>query len=133
MSMYSAVTIGQLLGISTLADLKSINGLVSAGKEISEICGTQELSGEAALEILRKHQNAYTMVTNHFKGAQVGTSILAKADAVLLSHGCNGQNTLYAQSICPDEINHESGDITELFSKHMGEVRYGTHKHSETS
>jgi hypothetical protein len=31
-------------------------------------------------------------------------------------------STLFAQSICPDEINHEDGDMSRLFTVHMGEV-----------
>lgn len=81
-----------------------------------------EMPYENALQILAKYELAYAKVTHHFPGAQVGTDILQKADMLLLDHGCNGHNTLYAQSVCPDEINHESGDITELFAKHMGEV-----------
>lgn len=41
---------------------------------------------------------------------------------VLLKHGITAKNTLFAQSICPDEINHECGDVTNLFSEHLGEV-----------
>lgn len=35
---------------------------------------------------------------------------------------CNPDNTLYGQSVCSDEINYESGDITDLFTLHWGEV-----------
>jgi hypothetical protein len=36
--------------------------------------------------------------------------------------GCTSSNTLFAQSICPDEINHEEDDLTHLFHAHLGEV-----------
>ena len=62
-------------------------------------------------------------------GAEVGDNILKKADVVLVARGCNAENTLFAQSICPDEINHERGDITHLFSEHMGEVRPSLQKY----
>ena len=41
---------------------------------------------------------------------------------VLSSLGCTDDNTLYAQSVCPDEINHEPGDITDLFTNYLGKV-----------
>jgi hypothetical protein len=43
-------------------------------------------------------------------------------DAALKRIGCTSDNTLFAQSVCPDEINHEEGDITRLFHAHLGEV-----------
>jgi hypothetical protein len=48
--------------------------------------------------------------------------ILEYVANVLDQLGCTDENTLYAQSICPDEINHEAGDITDLFSAYLGEV-----------
>ena len=36
--------------------------------------------------------------------------------------GFNAENTLFAHSTCPDEINHEEGDITVLMSRYWGEV-----------
>ena len=32
------------------------------------------------------------------------------------------RSTLFAQSICPDKINHGEGSITCLFNRHMGEA-----------
>lgn len=58
----------------------------------------------------------------YFPGALEGIDTLAKVAAVTRRLGMNGPNTLYAQSVCPDEINHEPGDITHLFSTHYGEV-----------
>lgn len=108
-----------------VGSIKNVTAFASAAEEIvaeMKESGTGEMSYEDAFKLLKKYEHAYTNVTTYFPGAEVGTDILAKADAVLIDHGCNGHNTLYAQSVCPDEINHESGDITELFAKHMGEV-----------
>lgn len=55
-------------------------------------------------------------------GAIDGKHTLEKAIPSLQKRGCDSENTLFAQSICPDEINHDNADITTLFSKHMGEV-----------
>ncbi len=54
--------------------------------------------------------------------AEDGCIIHDKVSKVLKAHDCNADNTLFAQSICPDEINHEVGDITNIFSGYLGEV-----------
>lgn len=38
------------------------------------------------------------------------------------SLGMNGPNTLFSHSVCPDEINHEAGDITQTLKTHFGEI-----------
>ena len=104
--------------------MKDVTAFKTASQVIAdEMQEKGTMSYERAAEILNMYENAFTVVKRHFPLAQCGTDILLKADLLLMEHGCTGENTLYAQSICPDEINHESGDITELFSKHMGEVR----------
>lgn len=35
--------------------------------------------------------------------------------------GCNRSNTLFAASVCADEINHEHGDVCTAFEQHWGE------------
>ena len=51
-----------------------------------------------------------------------GAHCLETVMDVLKHYNITPENTLFAQSVCPDEINHESGDITNLFSTHLGEV-----------
>lgn len=34
--------------------------------------------------------------------------------------GLDDANTLFSHSVCPDEINHEPGDITEALRSHFG-------------
>lgn len=104
-------------------NMKNVTAFSTASGVIAkEMTQTGQMSYDRAVEILNKYENAFSKVKKHFPGAEVGTDILLAADQVLLKKGCTAENTLYAQSICPDEINHESGDITELFSKHLGEV-----------
>jgi len=38
------------------------------------------------------------------------------------SEGLTGDNTLFSHSVCPDEINHEEGDITDVLHNHFGEI-----------
>jgi len=58
----------------------------------------------------------------HFEGALDGSDVLAKVVQVIEKRGFTPENTRYAQSVCPDEINQEEGDITDIFTKYMGEV-----------
>lgn len=109
--------------------LKDVTAFKTASQVIAEEMQEKgTMSYERAASILNMYENAFTVVKKHFPAAEVGTDILLRADQLLLKHGCTGENTLYAQSICPDEINHESGDITELFNRHMGEVRTFNYK-----
>jgi hypothetical protein len=69
-----------------------------------------------------KFEGAIHVVQKNFEGAMDGATLHQAAVAELVKHGINGDNTLFAQSICPDEINHECGDVTNLFQEHLGEV-----------
>lgn len=71
---------------------------------------------------LTEYSLAYTKVTEKFPSAQLSSEVLRRVDNFLYTQGCNANNTLYAQSVCSDEINFESGDVTDVFSKHFGEV-----------
>jgi hypothetical protein len=48
--------------------------------------------------------------------------IIDTATQTLAKLGCHAENSLYALSVCPDEINHEHGDIADLVTKHSGEI-----------
>jgi hypothetical protein len=41
---------------------------------------------------------------------------------VLQKRGYTPQNTNYAQSVCPEEVNHGKGDITSLFAGYLGNL-----------
>jgi hypothetical protein len=82
------------------------------GCDVSNKLKNLDLENDATIILARKH----------FLGAISGADTLAKVAAVLPKYGFDDDNTLFAQSVCPDEINHEEGDITDLFTKHLGEV-----------
>mgnify|MGYP003386588539 CR=1 FL=1 len=69
-----------------------------------------------------KFETAVSTVQQNLHGALEGKLLHKLCANVLQKHGITERNTLYAQSICPDEINHECGDITNLFTDHLGEV-----------
>lgn len=103
--------------------VKNVTAFKTAAEVIiSEMEETGVMPYERAGKILALYENAFTVARKHFPGAECGTDILSKADQVLMELGCTTENTLFAQSVCPDEINHESGNLTELFHRHMGEV-----------
>jgi hypothetical protein len=65
---------------------------------------------------------AIDIAEKHFPGALRGSGTLEKVAKVVEQRGYTDTNTLYAQSICPDEINHEITDVSNLFAGYFGEV-----------
>jgi hypothetical protein len=56
-----------------------------------------------------------------FPGAMTSKDVLEGFKKVVEPRGYTDDNTLFAQSVCPDEVNHEDGDIPDLFFKYLGE------------
>ena len=58
-----------------------------------------------------------------YPGALPGQVILKRtAGALKTRYGMDPQNTIYGQSICPDEINNEKGDLADIMKEYWGEV-----------
>ena len=53
----------------------------------------------------------YDSLHTNFPGVLPGSVILERTVSELEPFGLDGENTLYGQSICPDEINNEKGDL----------------------
>ncbi len=67
--------------------------------------------------------NALKIVHEHFPGALASHAVLQKVASAIEPHGFTSANTLYAQSVCPDEINHRPHDsLPNLLAEHLGEV-----------
>ena len=62
----------------------------------------------------------YDTLHRCFPGALPGDALLRRTVGVLELHGVRTGNTIYGQSICPDEINNEPGDLATLMSEHWG-------------
>ena len=73
------------------------------------------------VEVLHNKKEVHDLIEEHFPGAMTGADILAKVVPMFEKYGLTPENTLFAESICPDEINHEDGDTPDLFAKHLGE------------
>jgi hypothetical protein len=99
-----------------------VTALTAASSEITSLIGCLS-ADDCAQVILQKSSNASkTVVAANFPGALPGDQILAMVAAVVEKRGYTESNTLFAQSVCPDEINHEEGDITNILTKYLGEV-----------
>jgi hypothetical protein len=48
--------------------------------------------------------------------------VVAAALHITQELGMDKQQTLFAHSVCPDEINHDDGDITDIFREHFDGV-----------
>jgi hypothetical protein len=60
-------------------------------------------------------------VQHYFPGALEGSRVLEQVMRVLEPRGVTAENTLFAQSICPDEINHLDDGVPNLFAVALGE------------
>lgn len=93
----------------------------SAAMAISDLYGKGvHITYERAAEILTKYQKATAVAERYFPGSRDGKIILRQTKQVLLREGFNSSNTLFALSVCADEINHDVNDITHLFSTFLG-------------
>lgn len=61
------------------------------------------------------------LIRDKFPGARVVSDIADSVSSKLKELGHNPQNTLFASSICPDEINHDANNLGNLLSRHWGE------------
>ena len=65
----------------------------------------------------------YETMQESFPGALPGFAVLKRSTSVLLEkYGMDPDNTLFGQSICPDEINNEKGDLADIMKEYWGEV-----------
>merc|ERR1719161_651330 len=55
-----------------------------------------------------------------FRGALPGNCILKRTSLALKAFGLKPGNTIYGQSICPDEINNEEGDPGSIMAEYWG-------------
>ena len=53
-----------------------------------------------------------SMVRKYFKSAMRTEDVIRAVLKITQAQGFTPDNTLFSHSVCPDEINHEDGDIT---------------------
>ena len=73
------------------------------------------------IELTDKQRNA---MNSHFPGAMLGKELDVKTYKALSNFGFTKDNTLFADSTCPDEINHvhTKDDVTSLFQQRWGKL-----------
>jgi hypothetical protein len=103
--------------------MKSTAALKAATTEIlMNMESTGEISMQHIFQQLTKYETACELTEQFFPGAKTSKYILYDVERVMKQYGFTPENTLFAQSVCPDEINHAVGDITNLFAEYFGEV-----------
>lgn len=103
--------------------LKDTAAFEAAAVEIKAIIGREGgVDSYRCAEVINEKADIARLVDRHFPGALSSAHVLEKVAHVIEKRGYTDDNTLFAQSVCPDEINHEEGDITDLFTKYLGEV-----------
>jgi len=63
----------------------------------------------------------HTALHKNFPGSIAGQVVLKRVISALRTYNLNPENTFYGQSICPDEINNEKGDLGNMMQDYWGE------------
>lgn len=103
--------------------LSDVAAFEAAATRISELIGEEGcVDSHRCIQSIQEKAAIAKLVEKNFPNALSSAEVLEKVAAVIEKRGYTDNNTLFAQSVCPDEINHEEGDITDLFTKYLGEV-----------
>jgi len=71
--------------------------------------------------VLTNPRDAEAALKTFFPGALDSITMDRKVAEVLFKRGYTSANTLFASSMCPDEVNHEPGDVVDLMKSRWGE------------
>jgi hypothetical protein len=63
----------------------------------------------------------YQTLHRAFPGALPGKLVLQRISSATEPFGLTPENTIYGQSVCPDEINHEKGGLCHSMAEYWGE------------
>ena len=110
--------------VSTKAasDITHVEAMEAAAAAIKEIIREKgSITAAESAAILQDKMKTLQELWVHFPGAMSSSDVLKAYKQVTEKRGYTPENTLYAQSVCPDEVNHEEGDITNLFTTYCGE------------
>jgi hypothetical protein len=67
-------------------------------------------------------ENILEVIKTHFPEAVDVDTIVKDVKEALHGLEITNKNTIFAQSVCPDEINHRPGDIINLLSVFFGKA-----------
>ncbi|KAL7533257.1 hypothetical protein ACHAWF_004428 [Thalassiosira exigua] len=100
-------------------DIADICAFDAASEAIrSRISSYGSISAAEIHDNIAKANQVVALTREHFPGALGSREIMRRVRAVLDKYQVD--NILLTQSVCPDEINHERGDITDLFIENVG-------------
>jgi hypothetical protein len=120
-----ALTLTETASISDEQKVLHLSALEGFAETISNSLrqdSNAQVTLESVISQLQKFDLACKVAQKHFPKSADGKTVVNKVSKALDERGLGGANTLFAQSVCPDEINHENGDITTLLQAHLGEV-----------
>jgi hypothetical protein len=104
-----------LLDHSSVATLRAVTdatqGLISKGPT----------TWEDVERLMYLFGNIDILVRDHFPGSRIISDIIEIVTNELHQHGLEKENTLFASSVCPDEINHDESNMTAIFSRYWGQ------------
>ena len=93
---------------------------------INTCCNNSDVGKKELTVFPRDNQSAACKQTleKYFPGARTGADCDNLVGGCLQERGFTDENTLYTDSSCPDEINHDSPgeDITSIFQARWGEI-----------
>lgn len=108
------------LGFNISTDAKALqDGFEWLEVELKE---KEFMTYEQCIECLKLYKRAPSKIRSYFPGSICSADVVSQVMTVLEDYGFDDANTLYGQSVCVDEINHEVGDVTNLFTCALGEV-----------
>jgi hypothetical protein len=110
----------------TTDEIKSSTNRAAVQAASSEIDSMMKekgaLSEAECIKIRQEKMQVVNLLGRYLPGTMTSAALLDMVKTTLEQRGYNDDNTLFAQSVCPDEVNHEEGDVTDLFAKYWGEV-----------
>ena len=101
--------------------IQDLSTLEAAVEDIKSVLSTKGIvSADGIADIINRHNSVVDLTRRHFPAAIGSADVATRVKKSLDVFDVNPENTILTQSVCPDEINHEEGDITDLFIKKFG-------------
>ncbi|KAL7532323.1 hypothetical protein ACHAXR_004560 [Thalassiosira sp. AJA248-18] len=107
---------GEIVTDGGINDICAFDAASSSIK--TQISNSGSISASEIHNRIAQANQVVSLTRQHFPGALGSSEILRRVKGVL--DGYAVENILLTQSVCPDEINHEHGDITDLFIENIG-------------
>jgi hypothetical protein len=101
--------------------MEELSAFEAASEEIKAIISADgAISSSQIQKTITRCNKVVSIVREHFPSAISSSRTTKLVKKTLEAYDVNSKNMLLTQSVCPDEINHEEGDITDLFIHEFG-------------